>query len=101
MLGGAEAGQIEREINPSVSPGQVLRKPSFVDLRRFGVVGIKSEACGYCASYVLVVWSRMLVAEISDCCVSRVTFHIPVFLFLVPLIIFVYYFGLKFIAFIV
>ena len=68
-------------------PIQVFRKPCLIDLRRLAVAGMKSSACRYCASSVLFVLTRMLLDIASDCCVSRGTYHIPVFLFLVPFMI--------------
>ena len=82
----------------SVSPGQVVRKPCFIELRRIDLIGMKSVACRYCASSGLVVWSRMLFTIIYECCVSRVTSHITVCLLLVPFIIVVRFLKLTFIA---
>ena len=70
-----------------MSPDQLLRKPCFTAFRRIDVVRLKSAAFRYCDSYGLYVWARMLFVTASDCCVSRVTYHIPVFLVLVPLIV--------------
>ena len=69
-------------------PSQVLNKPCLVALRRIIVVGIKSVTSRYCANYGVVVWARIVFSKISDFCVSRGTFHIPVCLLLVPFIIF-------------
>ena len=51
------------------------------------MVGLKSAACKYWASSGFEVCARILGTTFSDCCVPRGTYHIPVFLFLVPLII--------------
>ena len=67
--------------------GQVFRKPFFISLRRLAAVGMKSVVLRYCASSGLVALARILFATTSDCCVSRVTSHITVFLFLAPFII--------------
>ena len=75
-------------INPSVSPGQVLMKPSSIDLSRLVVVGLKSSAWRYCTSYGVFVWDVMLFAAISDCFISRGTSCIPVNWLLVPFNIF-------------
>ena len=74
-------------ISFSVRPGQVFRKPCFIDLRRIAVVDMKSAAWRYCASYALYVWVIMLFLTGSDCYVSRGNSHIPDILFIVPLII--------------
>ena len=72
----------------SVIPGQVFRKTCLIALRRLAVVGMQSAACKYCARYGFEVCARVLFTTFSYCCVSRGTSHIPVFLFLVPLIIY-------------
>ena len=69
----------------SVSPGQVFRKSCLVGLKRLASVELKSAAWRYCDSSGLVVWTIMLFATISDCCVSRITSHIPICLFQVTL----------------
>ena len=79
-----------------VRPGQVFIKTCLITLRSLADVGMKSVALRYCASSVLVFWSIMLFATIYDCCVSGGTSHIPFFLFLVPFIIFIYFFGITF-----
>ena len=72
----------------SVRPGHVFRKPCLIDSRRLPVVGLKSAACKYLASSGFGVCARMLFTNFSDCCVPRGTYHIPVFFFMVPLIIY-------------
>ena len=42
----------------------------------------------YCDSSGLVFWASIVFVTASYCCVSRRTYHIPIFLFLVPLIIY-------------
>ena len=84
-----------------VRSGQVFRKPCLIDLRRIAFVGLKSSACRYYSSSSLVVWPRILFSTTSDCCVSRGTSHIPVFLFLAPFMIYCTFFRLKFLACIV
>ena len=74
-------------ISFSVRPGQVFRKPCFIELKRLAVVGMKHDTRSYCASSGLDVWDIILFIISSDCCVSRGTYHIPVLLFPVPLII--------------
>ena len=74
-------------------PIQVFRKPCLIDLRRLAVAGLKISAYRYCDSSVLFVWARMLLDIASDCCVSRGTYHIPVFLFLVPYMIYCPFLG--------
>ena len=69
-----------------------LQENLFIDLRRLYVVGLKSAACSYCDSSSSYVCARMLFVTVSDCCVSRVTYHITFFLFLVPLIIYCRFF---------
>ena len=76
-----------------MSPGQFLRKPCLIALRRLGVVGLKSLTWIYCVSSELVVWAKNVCATISDCYVSRGTSHISVCLFLVPFIICFPFFG--------
>ena len=68
-------------------PGQVFRKPCLIALRILAIVGLKSAACKYLASSSFEVCARMLLTTFSDFCVPRGTSHIPVLLFLVPLII--------------
>ena len=75
-------------IRISVRPDQVSRKPCLIALRRIAAVGQKSAACKYLASSIFEVCARMLFTTFSDCCDPRGTSHIPVFLFLSPLIIF-------------
>ena len=70
-----------------MKPDQVFRKPCLIALLRLALVGLKSAACKYWASYGFEVCARMLFTTFSDCCGPRGTSHIPVFLFLVPLII--------------
>ena len=67
--------------------GNVFRKKCFIDSRRLADVGLKSTVCRYCASSGLDVCDIMLFVKAYDCCVYRGTYHITVFLFLVPLII--------------
>ena len=76
----------------SVRPGQVFRKPGLISLRRLTLVGLKSAACKYWASYGSEVFVRMLFAKFSDCCGPRGTSQIPVFLFLFPLILYSLFF---------
>ena len=73
--------------NQSVRPGHVLRKPNSVSLRRLVFKRLKSDARKYCASSGLVVWYIILSTTTFGCCVSRGTFQIPIFLFLVTFII--------------
>ena len=68
-------------------PGHVFSKPFIIALRRLAVVGLESAACWYCASSGLYVCAIILFVTGSDCCVFRGTSQIPVFLFLVSLII--------------
>ena len=75
-------------MNFSARLGQVFSKPCLIVLRLLAVVGMKSAACKYWASSGLGVCARMLFTTVSYCCVTRSTSHIPVFLFLVPLIIY-------------
>ena len=75
-------------ISFSVRHGQVFRKPFLITLRRLYVVGLKIAACKYFASYGFEVCDRILLTKFPDCCGPRGTSHIPVFLFLVPLIIY-------------
>ena len=70
-----------------VRPGQVFSKPCSISLRRLDVVGLNVAACKYLASYGFEVHTKMLFAIFSGCCDPRNTSHIPVFLFLAPLII--------------
>ena len=68
-------------------PGQVFSKPCVIALRRLSVVGLKIDACKYLASSDFEVCARMLLTTFSDCCGHRGTYQIPVFLFMVPLIV--------------
>ena len=70
-----------------VITGQVFREPFFIAMRRLVFFGVKSDAYKYCDCSGLYVWSIMLFLTDFYCCVSRVTSHITVFLFMVPLII--------------
>ena len=72
----------------SVRPVHVSRELSLVALRRLSVVGMKSAACKYWASSGFEFCSRMLFTTFSDYCGPRGTSHIPVFLFLFPLVIY-------------
>ena len=74
-------------ISFSVRYGQIFRKPCLIALRRLAVVGLNISACTYLASSGFEVCYRILFTTFSSCCVSRGTSHIPVFFFLVPLII--------------
>ena len=49
----------------SVRPGQVFREPCLVALRSLDAVGMKISELSYCASYGLVVYSRMLFVTAS------------------------------------
>ena len=69
-----------------VRPGQFFRKPCLIVLRRLAVVGMKSAACKYFASSCFETCSIILFTTFSDCYGPRGTYHIPVFLFLIPLI---------------
>ena len=71
----------------SVRSGHVFGNAWFIALMRLAVVGMKISACRYYDSSGLYVCTRILFFTSSDCCVSRVTSQIQVFLFLVPLII--------------
>ena len=66
---------------------QIFRLPFLVALRILAVVEMKSAACKYWASSGFEFFSRMLFTTFSDYCGPRGTSHIPVFLFLVPLVI--------------
>ena len=68
-----------------VRPGKVFRKPCLIYLRRIDDVGMKNAAWRYCDSADLVVWISMLFTTTSDFCVSRATYHIPVWLLLMHL----------------
>ena len=74
-------------ISFSVRPGHLFREPFFIAMRRLVFFGMKSDAYKYCDCSGLYVWSIMLFLTDFYCCVSRVTSHITVFLFMVPLII--------------
>ena len=82
-------------ISFSLRPGQVFRKPCLIALRILDIVGPKSAACKYWASYGFEVCTRMLFTTFSDCCGPRGIFHIPVFLSLVPLIIYFPFFWIE------
>ena len=71
----------------SMRPGHVLRKPCLIALSILDVVGLKSAACKYWDISGFKVCAIMLFTKFSGCCGPRCTSHIPVFLFLVPLII--------------
>ena len=71
----------------SMRHSHVFRKRCLIDLRRISVVGPKSAAYKYRASYGFEVCAIMLFTKFSDCCGPRGTYHIPVFLLMVPLII--------------
>ena len=75
-------------ISFSVRLCHIFRKSCFVALRRLAVVGMKSDACSYYDSSGLDVWAISFFFAASDFCVSRFNYHIPVFLFLMPLFIF-------------
>ena len=79
----------------SVRPGHVFIKPCLITLRIVAVVGLKSSACEYWASYGFEVSSRILFTTFSDCCGPRGTYHIPVFLCLFTLIISSPFFWMK------
>ena len=72
----------------SVRPVQVFRKLCLIAFRRIAVVGLKSDACKYWDSSGFEVCARMLFTKFSDFFGPRGTSQIPVFLFLVPLIIY-------------
>ena len=71
----------------SARPSHIFRKPCFISLRRLSVAGLKSATCKYWVSSSFEVYARILFTTFSDCCDPRGTSHIPVFLFLVPLIV--------------
>ena len=71
----------------SVRPGHVFRKSCLVALSRLSVVGLKSAAYKYWASSSSEVCARVIFTTFSYCCGPRGASHIPVLLFLVPLII--------------
>ena len=71
----------------SVRTGQVLSNFCLIDLRKLDVVGMKSSALRPCASSGLHVWARIVFVTAADCFVFSVTHHIPVFMFLVALIV--------------
>ena len=74
-------------ISLSVRSSQVFRKPFLIAMRRLSFVGMKSASCKYWSSYGFEVFTRILFTTFSDCCGPRGTYHIPVFLFMFPLII--------------
>ena len=82
-------------MNFSVRLGQVFRKPCLIALMILAVVGINSAACKYWDSSGSEVCAIMLFTTFSDCCGPRGTSHIPVFLFLVSLIISSPYFWME------
>ena len=69
-------------------PGHVFRKPCLIASRRLAVFGLNSDACKYYASSGLDICAIILFITVSDYFVPRGTSRIPVFLFLVPLIIY-------------
>ena len=71
----------------SVRPGHIFRKPCLIVLRVISVVDLKSTACKYWASYSFKVFSIIFFTTFSDFCDPRGTSNIPVFLFLVTLMI--------------
>ena len=71
----------------SVRPGQVLSKHFLIYLRRLAVVGLKIAACKYWYSSSFEFFTSIFSMKFYDCCGPRGTSHIPVFLFLVLLII--------------
>ena len=70
-----------------VRPSHVFRKPFLIALRRLDIFGLKRAACKYWDSSGFEVCAIMLFTTFFDCCVPRGAPQIPVFLFLVPLII--------------
>ena len=70
-----------------VIPGQVFRKPCLIALRRLALVGINSVACKYWDGYGFEVYVVMFFTTFCDWCRPRGASHIPVLLFLVPLIV--------------
>ena len=70
----------------SVRSSHLFRKTYLIALRRLDVVGLRSAACKYCSSYGFEVCPRMLFTTFSYFCGPRGTSHVPVFLFLVPLV---------------
>ena len=77
----------------SERPGHVFRKHFLIALRRLAVVGRKSATFKYWDSSGLKC-SRLFFTTFSDCFVPSGTYHIPVFLFLVTLIISSPFFGI-------
>ena len=71
-------------INPSVTPGHVLRK-TWLILRTLLFVEIRSAAWKYFVNYGLVVWDIMLFTVNFYFCVSSGTSCITVCLLLLPL----------------
>ena len=71
-----------------VKLGHIFRKPCLIALSGLALVGLKSDACKYWSSSGFEVYARMLYTTFSGSCVPRGTSHIPVFLFLVPLVIY-------------
>ena len=69
-----------------VRPGHVFRNPCLIALRRLPVVGLKSNACKYCNSCGFEVCAIIFFITFYDCCIPKGTSHIPVFLFLITLI---------------
>ena len=68
--------------------GHIFRYPCLMALMILAVVGLNSAACEYCDSSGFDAWPIILLITAAGCWVSRVTSHISVFLFLVPLMIY-------------
>ena len=68
-------------INPSIRSVHFLRKPFFVSLSSIFAVGINGAVWKCCVNSGLVVRDRILFTAGFDCCVIRVTSHIPFCLF--------------------
>ena len=62
--------------------GQVLSKLCLIVSMMISIFMLKSEVWRYCGSSGLVVWNIILFTTISDCCVSRGIYLIPICLFL-------------------
>ena len=75
-------------ISFSLRPCHVFSKPCLITLRKIVVVGLKSSAFKNCNSSDFYVCAMILFVTDSDCWVSKGTSHIPIFLFLVTLIIY-------------
>ena len=85
----------------SMRPGHVFRKSCLIDLRIIALVGLKSAAHKYWASYDFGFCARMLFTTFPDCYVPRGTSHITVFYFWWLWWFLLHSYILKFLAFLV